>query len=189
MRFSYGLHARSLHADAALLFEAGRYAGSHSLALLGFEELAKLQPLWSLTVDASVLAGTDWKYVREFMMKHNDKIALALFTEYLLEAIFSVDHHEDSIIKGLTPLTALTDEARRLNLLKQDGFYIGFDGSRFRSPNEVVTERMAASVVARLNSMLATFAVFDGLCSLPGPPTKEQLLAAKRSLQAERSQS
>jgi AbiV family abortive infection protein len=174
-------NARALHADAALLLGAGSHARSHSLALLGFEELATMQPLWSLKLEPSEQSGTDWKYLTELMTKHSDKIAVALFTEHLLCSIFSVEHHEDSIVKGLITLDDLTNEGRRLNLLKQDGFYVGFDGSGFFIPGEVITERMAASAVARLKSMLATFAAFDGLCSIPGTPTKEQVLEAKLS--------
>jgi AbiV family abortive infection protein len=176
-------NARALHADAALLLDAGRHARSCSLALLGFEELAKLQPLWSTKLQPSQQTGTDWEYLKKLMTSHNDKIAVALFTEHLLCAIFSVEHHEDSIVKGLTPLDHLTNEARRLNRLKQDGFYVGFDGARFLIPSDVITERIAAPAVARLKSMLATFSAFDRLCSIPGTPTKEQVLEAKHSAQ------
>ena len=142
-----------------------------------------MQPLWSLKLEPSEQSGTDWEYLRRLMINHPDKIAVALFTEHLLCSIFSVEHHQDSIVKGVITLDDIANEAQRLNLLKLDGFYVGFDGSRFFAPEDVITGRMAASAVGRLKSMVSTFSAFDGLCSIPGTPTKEQVLEAKHFAQ------
>ena len=99
--------------------------------------------------------------------------------------IFGIEHPPDTIFQGTMSTDDLEQEGRRLNIVKQDGFCVSFDGKSFSAPNASISESIARSIVARLKTLLATCMAFDWLCSLPGQPTKDQVLQAKATAQAE----
>ena len=149
-------NAEGLLIDAALLLKKSRFPRAYSLALLGSEELAKLPLTIALSsrYAAQFLADLPWKELNQGMLDHGLKLStIGILRDVMEGAIRPPDE-----INGAGPIDMTPDSfldslstARRANLLKQDGFYVGFDGSHFTTPFDNIAAALARALPAKID--------------------------------------
>lgn len=131
-----------LIADAGLLFEAGRYARSISLAVLAIEEFGKVAILRGILVakDAATLKQ-EWRKYRS----HSAKNRMWLLPQMLTPGNRFLDH---SIGDFESLLDDKAGHSVLLDTVKQSGFYTGINASKgWMHPRHTFDETSARSIL------------------------------------------
>jgi AbiV family abortive infection protein len=121
-------NAARLCSDACVLYVAESFPSAYALAILGHEELGKLQMFDHVVSEAVLNEGSfrlddDWMeqlFSRTMFFSHRNKQAWGT--------------HQGTV-NGSTPIVERLVESNRLDFHKQDALYVGFYGGRIQLPN------------------------------------------------------
>ena len=129
--FRLGQHiyynAARLCGDACSLYAAETFPSAYALAILGYEELGKLQMFDHVVTEAVLNEGTfrldeEWMahlFSRTMFYSHRNKQAWGT--------------HQGTV-NGTAPTVERLVESNRLDFHKQDAIYVGFYGGRIQLP-------------------------------------------------------
>lgn len=130
-------NARRLASDAQLLFDAGRYPTSFSIASLSIEESGKVSILRHISVSNDGSLKKRWADFRN----HKSKNLMWIFRYLVSEGAKTLDDFSKIFNKD-------SDHGALLDSLKQLGLYTDCYGNRHWSePHEVIDEKLAQGIL------------------------------------------
>lgn len=155
MKLERSIHSNAarLFGDACTLYRAGGYASAYGLAILAFEELGKIQLVDHVAFEA-VLNGGSY-FLDPETMKH-------LFSR---GTFYSHTNKQGWGLMGVkeaapTPQVEMLIKNDKLEIHKQNTFYVGFQDGRIASP-----ERFRATHAYR--QLKYALGVFEQMADLP----------------------
>lgn len=157
-------NAESLLDDAQLLLDSGRYPRALSLAVLAFEECAKVAFL-AWTADKH-LTGVeiDWKDFHRRIRSHNDKLMFVAF----MHCIVSTNPPGPLDPSGeYEYLTISKRVATALKDWKQRGLYAEVFKGASRTPDESISEDVARTFVQVMRNRIEAFRRAEELEDVP----------------------
>ncbi|PEO28724.1 AbiV family abortive infection protein [Bacillus wiedmannii] len=139
MRITVIENARELIEDAKLLLENKRYARAYTLSHLMCEELSKIPMIGRALTESAMDKNYKWNDLHKRLVNHNPKIRL-----FMLMPTVSVEALEK--IVGMSMDKGITAFEKKLNNLKNNSLYSGFQGEIFNKPSEIITKEIAESM-------------------------------------------
>jgi AbiV family abortive infection protein len=170
-------NAHALLEEVCWLVTARRFARATALAILGSEELSKLSIFWLHTASAPVPDALR-RELQKMATNHRRKLAvITVFVPKLIEVLRAAHGNPVEGLTGAT-LPPIFEDAKRLNVLKQDALYVSFDGTRALTPVERISFDEAREVFTAFVSCFSLFEMLDALIDRPSDLTAE--LARRR---------
>ena len=139
MRIKVIENAGELLEDAKLLLENKRYTRAYTLSHLLCEELSKIPMIGRALTESVMDKNYNWKELHKRLVNHNPKIRLFMIMPTVnikdLEKVVSMPMDE-----GMDAFE------KKLNNLKNNSLYSGFQGNEFKKPSEVITKEIAEAM-------------------------------------------
>jgi len=142
-------NARELSEDAEILFKSGKYARAYTLYQLGMEEVGKSNILFN------ALAGlrynhkdVDWNAMNKGFWRHTTKSERAIAIEKLMVDMLKT---EATDVAGIEDWEAYYEQLSnidvdKLDKMKNDSLYLGFEDGKFRLPKDAITKEMTEEI-------------------------------------------
>ena len=139
-------NAQDLLADAALLFDAGRFPRAFALAQVAQEELAKIPMLYRAGSEIHAGHPVDWDRLGRRFRSHKHKSWAGAITEF---AHGPGDETVKERIERLKEAIAATPEQLRR---KEQALYVDINAGGFVAPSEVITQEEASDLIRRVQA-------------------------------------
>jgi len=160
-------NVEELTADAVLLFANERFARATSLCTLAKEEICKLLFICYAEQSLKSDAAVDWEEVNKAMKSHPFKLSAAPALWEVFDVLIkrSVSAEEAIQIVDDEVFKSLSDRAKKLNIVKQSGFYVTMGENRAMCPSEMVQQSMATVILQSAILLTAQIKALDSAVS------------------------